>query len=216
MKLCRLLVVDDHQVVIAGIRGLLATLPWVEVAGVAVSGEQAVTLAASTRPDVVIMDISMPRMNGVEAALAMADVSPQTRVIIYTMHADQRFVLELFKAGIAGHVLKEDDPGELLKAVQTVHEGGTYFTSVTLQVLRGQLGSGKAAAAGDGLRHLSPRELEVFRLLADGVALKSIAAQLCISPKTVETHKYNIMEKLGAHSQADLTKLAIRHRVICP
>ncbi|EPR44540.1 two component transcriptional regulator, LuxR family [Desulfovibrio sp. X2] len=210
---CRVLIVDDHQVVIGGIRSLLASVPGIEVAGEATSGEQAVELAEKLHPDIAIMDISMPRMNGVEATVAIRQVSPTTDIVIYTMHSDQRFILELFKAGISGHVLKENDPADLVRAVETVRDGGTYFTTVTPQMLLRRLDPEPEDGA-DALSRLSPREMEVFRLLADGAAVKEIAGRLCISPKTVETHKYNIMEKLKARTQADLTKLAIRHRVI--
>jgi DNA-binding NarL/FixJ family response regulator len=207
----RLLLVDDHQVVIEGIKGLFAGRPDIAVVGEATNGEQAVELAAKLHPDVVVMDISMPGLNGVEATIAIRQTEPTADIIIYTMHADQRFILELFKAGISGHVLKADDPALLVQAVDAVCAGGTFFTTVTPQELLRQF---KGETAGDGLDLLSKRELEVFRLLADGVPLKRIAADLCISPKTVETHKYNIMEKLAAESTADLTKIALRHGLI--
>ena len=211
MTVHRLLLVDDHQVVIEGIKGLFAGRPDIAVVGEATNGEQAVELAAKLHPDVVVMDISMPGLNGVEATIAIRQTEPTADIIIYTMHADQRFILELFKAGISGHVLKADDPALLVQAVDAVCAGGTFFTTVTPQELLRQF---KGETAGDGLDLLSKRELEVFRLLADGVPLKRIAADLCISPKTVETHKYSIMEKLAAQSTAALTKLALRHGLI--
>jgi DNA-binding NarL/FixJ family response regulator len=216
MKIHRLLIVDDHQVVIEGIKGLFAAHAAIAIAGEATSGDQAVALAGRLRPDVVIMDISMPGLNGVEATIAIRQNSPTSDIIIYTMHSDQRFILELFKAGISGHVLKADDPALLVKAVETVCDGGTFFTTVTPQELLRQFEGNAAANDETQLDHLSRRELEVFRLLADGVALKQIAARLCISPKTVETHKYNIVEKLSARTPADLTKIAIRHGLIKP
>jgi DNA-binding NarL/FixJ family response regulator len=216
MNIHRLLLVDDHQVVIEGIKGLFAGRADIVVAGEATSGEQAVELAAKLTPDVIVMDISMPGLNGVEATIAIRQTSPTSDIIIYTMHSDQRFILELFKAGISGHVLKADDPALLVKAVETVCAGGTFFTTVTPQELLRQF-RGEAAADDDArLELLSKRELEVFRLLADGAPLKRIATDLCISPKTVETHKYNIMEKLAAQTPADLTKIALRHGLIKP
>jgi DNA-binding NarL/FixJ family response regulator len=155
----------------------------------------------------------MPGMDGVEAAGRMREVSPETRIIIYTMHSDQRFILELFKAGIAGHVLKEGPPSDLCAAVEAVMSGGTYFTTIDPAAFLRQLAperDGKAAP----FDLLSPRELDVFRLLADGLSVKEAAAQLHISPKTVETHKYNLMEKLEVGTIPDLTKLAIRHGLI--
>ncbi len=216
MTIHRLLLVDDHQVVIEGIKGLFADHPDIVVAGEANSGREAVELAGRLHPDVVIMDISMPDMNGVEATIAIRQTEPTADIIIYTMHSDQRFILELFKAGISGHVLKADDPALLVQAVETVCAGGTFFTTVTPQELARQFQGEGAANDDDRLALLSKRELEVFRLLADGVPLKRIAADLCISPKTVETHKYNIMEKLAAQNATDLTKLALRHGLITP
>ncbi|MDD3311757.1 response regulator transcription factor [Pseudodesulfovibrio sp.] len=208
-----LLIVDDHRVVIAGIRSLLDSLADVEVAGEATDGAEAVELARRLRPDLVIMDISMPGMDGVEAAGLIREVSPGTRIVIYTMHSDQRFILELFKAGISGHVLKEGPPSDLCAAVEAVMHGGTYFTTIDPAALLRQLAperDGKAPL----LDLLSPRELDVFRLLADGLSVKEAAARLNISPKTVETHKYNLMEKLDVATTTDLTKLAIRHGLI--
>jgi DNA-binding NarL/FixJ family response regulator len=208
-----LLIADDHQVVIAGIRSLLASRRDIEIVGEAANGAEAVALSRELRPDIVIMDISMPEMDGVEATGRIREVSPDTRIIIYTMHSDQRFILELFKAGIFGHVLKEGPPAELCAGVEAVMAGQTYFTTIDPAALLRQLSPDRAdeAALFD---HLSPRELEVFRLLADGLTVKEAAAKLHISPKTVETHKYNLMEKLEVGTIPDLTKLAIRHGLI--
>lgn len=216
MDIHRLLLVDDHQVVIEGIKGLFAGRADIVVAGEANSGDRAVELAAALRPDVVVMDISMPGLNGVEATIAIRQTAPTADIIIYTMHSDQRFILELFKAGISGHVLKSDDPALLVAAVEAVCAGSTYFTTVAPKQLLRQFAGEPVPDDATRLRLLSKRELEVFRLLADGLALKRIAADLCISPKTVETHKYNIMEKLAAQTPADLTKIALRHGLIKP
>ncbi|WP_272701219.1 response regulator [Desulfovibrio sp. Fe33] len=208
-----LLIADDHQVVIAGIRSLLAPRRDIEIVGEAANGVEAVDRARALRPDIVIMDISMPEMDGVEATERIREVSPDTRIIIYTMHSDQRFILELFKAGISGHVLKEGPPAELCAAVEAVMAGKTYFTTIDPAALLRQLSPERAGEAAL-FDHLSPRELEVFRLLADGLTVKEAAAKLHISPKTVETHKYNLMEKLDVGTIPDLTKLAIRHGLI--
>jgi len=215
MHINSLLIADDHQVVIEGIKGLFTARTDISIVGEAGTGEQAVALAEALKPDVIIMDISMPGMNGVEATIAIRQTSPTSDIIIYTMHSDQRFILELFKAGISGHVLKADDPAHLVKAVDAVIRGGTYFTTVTPQALLAQF-EHLLVQFEQPLEHLSQRELEVFRLLADGAAVKQIAAKLCISPKTVETHKYNVMEKLEARTLAELTKIALRHGLIKP
>ncbi|XXJ18799.1 response regulator [Desulfovibrio caledoniensis] len=208
-----LLIADDHQVVIAGIRSLLASMAGIEVVGEAANGAEAVRLSAALNPDIVIMDISMPEMDGVEATGRIREVSPETRIIIYTMHSDQRFILELFKAGISGHVLKEGPPADLCAAVEAVMAGKTYFTTIDPAAFLRQL-SPERSDREALFEQLSPRELEVFRLLADGLSVKEAAARLNISPKTVETHKYNLMEKLEVVTIPDLTKLAIRHGLI--
>lgn len=213
MRRNTLLIVDDHRVVIAGIRSLLATIQGVEVVGEATDGAEAVELSRRLRPDIVIMDISMPGMDGVRATGLIREVSPDAKIIIYTMHSDQRFILELFKAGISGHVLKEGPPSDLCAAVEAVMAGDSYFTTIDPATLPRQLTpepGGKAAL----FDLLSPRELDVFRLLADGLSVKEAAARLHISPKTVETHKYNLMEKLEVGAITDLTKLAIRHGLL--
>lgn len=215
MKQCDILLVDDHKVVIEGIRSLLGQRPDLRVVGEAHNGTQALVLAARLHPDIVIMDISMPQVSGVEAAQTMSMASPNSRVIIYTMHSDHRFILELFQAGIAGLVLKEDDPQELVRAVDLVRAGGvSYGKYDPKRMLAELLQSTADASEGERLNALSPREKEVFRLLADGLSVKSIAVQLHISPKTVETHKHNILEKLAVETLVDLTKLAIRHGMI--
>jgi len=163
--------------------------------------------------DIIITDISMPEMDGVEATGRIREVSPETKIIIYTMHSDQRFILELFKAGISGHVLKEGPPADLCAAVDAVRAGKTCFTTIDPAALLRQL-SPERPDKEALFEHLSPRELEVFKLLADGLSIKEAAAQLHISPKTVETHKYNLMEKLEVGTIPDLTKLAIRHGLI--
>lgn len=215
MDTCRILLADDHRVVTEGIRSLLAQRPDLCVVGEARDGQEAVDMAVALQPHIVIMDISMPRLSGVEAAQLMADRCPNTRIIIYTMHSDQRFILELFRSGIAGLVLKEDDPQELVRAVDCVRGGGvTYGRNDPRHMLAELRQSTADASESERINALSPREKEVFRLLADGLSVKNIAATLHISPKTVETHKYNILEKLDMSTQADLTKLAIRHGLI--
>ena len=215
MEACRILLADDHRVVIQGIRSLLAARPDLHIVGEARDGQEALDMAEALRPHIVIMDISMPRLSGVEAAQLMAGRCPGTRIIIYTMHSDQRFMLELFRAGIAALVLKEDDPQELVRAVDCVRGGGVCYGKFDPRHMLAELLHSTADTTESGrISSLSPREKEVFRLLADGLSVKSIAVQLHISPKTVETHKYNVLEKLAVETLADLTKLAIRHGMI--
>ena len=215
MDTCRILLVDDHKLLMEGVRSLFSPYPDIRVVGMAVNGDEAVTLAAAHTPHVVIMDISMPGMNGVEATRSVHGVCPGARVIIYTMHTDQRFLLELLQAGIVGHVLKSDPPAVLLRALDAVRRGEVFFSGPDP---RGRLAAMMRESAlspqDDRVNALSPREKQIFRLLADGAAVRDIAETLHISPKTVETHKYNLLTKLQISSMSELTKLAIRHGLI--
>lgn len=220
-EICRILLADDHKLLMEGIRSLLAPYAHLRVAGMALSGGEAVSLAASLAPQIVIMDLGMPGMNGVDAARAVLQVQPQTRVLIYTGHEDQRFLPELIDIGIMGHVRKSEPPGVLLKAVESLRRGEIFLSCPDPGgCLAALLQQRRLAAArpgwgnGGDLSALSPREKEIFRLLADGKSVKGIAQELCISPKTVETHKYNLLTKLQAGSVGDLVKIAIRHGLV--
>lgn len=212
---CRILLVDDHTLLMEGVRSLLRPHADIRVVGMASNGEEAIALAATHKPHVVIMDISMPDMNGVEATKAVREVCPQVRVIIYTMHDDQRFLLELFQAGIAGHVLKGDPPATLLQAIEAVRQGKVFFSGTDpCGQLTGMMREMAGIPGDDGLRVLSPREKQIFQMLADDKSIRDIAESLHISPKTVETHKYNVLTKLHVSSMSELTKLAIRYGLV--
>jgi DNA-binding NarL/FixJ family response regulator len=215
MSKTRILIADDHRVVIEGIRSSLRDYAEFEVVGEAFNGRQAVKLAESLQPEIVIIDISMPDLNGLDATLQIKKISPDIRVIIYTMHSDREFVVDLFKAGISAYVLKEDPMSDLILAIKAVSGGGTYFSTMTPTILlrhMKELEDGTVEKNGFGL--LSLREREVFQLLAEWKSPKEIADTLCISPKTVESHKYNIMAKLNLSSMGDLIKLAIRKKIV--
>jgi len=213
-------IVDDHDVVVQGILSALRGHPEFAVAGTATDGPTAVEQAGSLNPDILVLDVSMPGMNGVETAYRVREVSPDTRLVIFSMHAEPEFVLSLFRAGIAGYVLKDESLTALMDALEIVRNGGVSYSSTVNRLLHEhmlelELGDGKAAReVQDGIARLSVREKEVFPLLADGLSVKEIADRLCISPKTVESHKYNIFDKLKARSIADLTKLGIRKGLV--
>jgi DNA-binding NarL/FixJ family response regulator len=213
-------IVDDHDVVVQGIQSALRGNPGFDVAGTATDGPTAVAQAEALEPDILVLDVSMPGMNGVETAYRVREVSPETRLVIFSMHAEPEFVLSLFRAGIAGYVLKDESVTALVDALEIVRNGGTSYSSTVNRLLHEhmlelELGDGKAAReVQDGIARLSAREKEVFPLLADGLSVKEIADRLCISPKTVESHKYNIFDKLNARSIADLTKLGIRKGLV--
>ncbi|MBW2005366.1 MAG: response regulator transcription factor [Deltaproteobacteria bacterium] len=215
MDKTKILIVDDHRVVIEGIKSALQEHPEFEVVGEAVDGLQAVESARSLGPDIVIMDISMPNLSGIEATKQIKEFDPEIRIVIYTMYSDKEFVIDLFKAGISAYVLKDDPLADLILALQAVKGGGTYFSTMAPTVLLRHMEElEEKTESTDSYDTLSQREREVFQLLAEGKAIKEIAGELFISPKTVESHKYNIMEKLQASSVVDLTKIAIRKNLI--
>ncbi len=215
MSKFKILIVDDHGVVIEGIRSRFQDQEEFEVVGEAFNGHQALELVESLRPEVVIMDISMPELNGVEATKQIKQLFPETSIVIYTMFEREEYVIELFKAGISGYVLKQDPFSDLMLALEVVKAGGSYFSTMAPKVLSDYLttlDSGFKKHAD--LESLSLREREIFKLLADGKSIKEIGFDLSISPKTVESHKYNIMAKLGVQSITELTKIAIKQKLI--
>ena len=215
MSKAKILIVDDHRVVIEGIKSALQEQPEFEVVGEAVDGLQAVESARSLGPEIVIMDISMPNLSGIEATRQIKEFDPEIRIIIYSMYSDKEFVIDLFKAGISAYVLKDDPLADLILALEAVKGGGTYFSTMAPTVLLRHMEElEEKTESTDSYDTLSQREREVFQLLAEGKSIKEIAGELFISPKTVESHKYNIMEKLQAASVVDLTRIAIRKNLI--
>lgn len=215
MKKTKILLVDDHRVVVEGIKSALADHPDLEVMGEAYNGHQAVKLAQSLKPDIIIMDISMPELNGIDATLQIKKSNPDAQIIIFTMYSQKEYIIDLFKAGISAYVLKEDPLSDLFFAIQAVQKGGTYFSTAAPTLLVRHLHELELGEkVKDRFDRLSLREREVFQLLAEGVSIKAIADQLCISRKTVESHKYNIMEKLNVDTVVDLTKIAIQKGLI--
>jgi DNA-binding NarL/FixJ family response regulator len=215
MEKVKILIVDDHRVVIEGIKSSLKEHTEFEVVGGAIDGLQAVEFVKTLKPDIVIMDISMPNLNGIEATRQINQFSPETRVVIYTMYSDKELVIDLFKVGISAYVLKDDPLSDLILALKAVKGGGTYFSTMAPTILvRHMEELEEETTDEDSFDTLSQREKEVFLLLAEGKSIKGIAGDLFISPKTVESHKYNIMEKLQATSVVDLTKIAIRKNLI--
>ena len=215
MDKAKILIVDDHRVVIEGIKSALQVHPEFEVVGEADDGNQAVDFAKTLEPDIVIMDISMPNLGGIDATKQIKKFDPTIGIIIYTMYSDKELVIDLFKSGISAYVLKDDPLSDLILALQSVKGGGTYFSTMAPTILlkhMEELQTGTMPV--DSFDRLSQREREVFKLLAEGKGIKEIAGELFISPKTVESHKYNIMEKLQASSVVDLTKIAIRKHLI--
>jgi len=218
MTKTKVLIVDDHRVVIEGIKSALSVSPDLEVIGEALNGHQAIKKAKSLKPDIVIMDISMPDLNGIDATLQIKKMDPHIKIIIFSMYSNREYVVDLFKAGISSYVLKKDPMSDLVSAIKAVERGGTYFTTISSEILLNYVkeldNSNNNINNTNGFESLSLREREVFQLLSEGKSIKEIAETLGISRKTVETHKYNIMEKLHAKNITDLTKLAIKKGII--
>ena len=215
MNKTRVLIADDHHVVIGGIRSVLRELPEFEVIGEAYNGRDAVQMARSLNADVVIMDISMPDLNGIDATLQLKKRNPEIHVIIFTMYSDKEYLIDLIDAGISAYVLKEDPLSDLILALQAIRSGSTYFSAMMPQaLLENARQKEPVERAKEGFNDLSLREREVVQLLAEGHNMKVIAAKLHLSPKTIENHKYNAMSKLGVRTIAELTRIAIKKRLI--
>lgn len=216
----KVLIIDDHMVVVEGLKNALSEHPEFEVVGAAADGIEGIKLVKSLKPDIVVMDISMPNLSGVDATHEIKKLKKSTSILVFTMHSDIEHVISLFRAGVSGYVLKEEPLTDFILAMQAIRKGGNYYSQSVLKIMRSymeelELGEGgKAKGIQNGLIRLSVREKDVFPLLADGKSIKEIADTLCISPKTVETHKYNIMQKLNAKSVTDLTKMAIQKDLI--
>ena len=210
-----ILLADDHRVVIEGLRSALERESEFQVVGEALDGHEAVEKARVLKPDIIIMDISMPRLDGIAATKKIKEISPKSRIVIYTMHSDKDYVVTLFKEGVSAFVLKEDPLNELILALKAVKGCGTYFSTKAPTILVRHMETLTQSCRETEISEiLSQREMEVFLLLAKGESTKAIAQSLFISPKTVETHRYHIMQKLEADSVVALTRLAIRKGLI--
>jgi DNA-binding NarL/FixJ family response regulator len=210
----RILIADDHEVARQGIRALLESHPGWEVCAEAKDGREAVELATNSKPDIVLLDIGMPNLNGLDAARQILAMSPAIRILILTMHDAEQVVREVLAAGARGFVLKSDAARDLVAAVDALQHRRTFFTTrVTQMVLNGYLHQEKESQPL-AKAVLTPREREVIQLLAEGKTSKEVAVALKLSVKTAETHRTNLMRKLDLHSVADLTLYAIRNGIV--
>ncbi|HKZ83704.1 MAG TPA: response regulator transcription factor [Anaerolineae bacterium] len=209
------LLCDDHPVVRVGLRALLNSEPDMEVVGEASTGAQAVALTEELRPDVVVMDISMPEMDGLEATRRICAAHPDTHVLILTVHAQERYLFPVLKAGAAGYVLKSTVDTELIDAIRTVAQDGAFlYPAATRMVLEDYLARLSKSQELDVYERLSEREREVLKLIALGHTTSEIADALVLSPKSVETYRARIMEKLNLHRRADLVRYALSHGLL--
>jgi DNA-binding NarL/FixJ family response regulator len=215
MKPLRILIADDHELFRRGVAAELTQVPGWAVAAEATNGRDAVALAASLKPDIVVLDLTMPELNGLEAARQIILADPSARILILTAHESEQLVREVLSAGAKGYVLKSDAGKTLITALQALLEGGSFFTSnVARMVLDGYLRSESREAIP--AQTLSAREREIVQLLAEGNSNKDIARVLNISVKTAETHRSNVMRKMGFDSLAELVRYAIRNNIIDP
>ena len=206
----RVLLADDHEMFLEGLRELLGKADGIELAGLARDGAEAVAAAERLQPDVALMDMTMPRLNGIQATQKIAAGSPGTKVLVLSMHGDKNLIVESLKAGARGYVLKECSSQDLCLAIQTVANGQYYLTPAILSTLIGDyLRLTENEEQGSDCP-LSERELDVLKLLVKGCNAKQIAEQLSISKNTVDTHRRHILDKLGCNSMAELTRYAIR------
>lgn len=218
MKTLRILIADDHELVRRGIRGLLrAQSGWI-IAGEVKNGRDAVEKARKLKPDVIILDIGMPNLDGLEAARQIREAAPNSEILVLTMHESNQMVRRVLEAGARGYVLKSDLASHLVKAVKAVSKGRVYLTpKVSEIVLKEFVNTGNEPKRRESSQvRPTPRETEIIRLLAEGKVNKAIASELGITIRTVETHRARIMLKLGLHSLTHLIHYAIRHNIVSP
>jgi two-component system nitrate/nitrite response regulator NarL len=210
-----LLLVDDHPLVLEGIKSHLCAQAEFEVVGDASTGNEAITKARLLQPDVVLMDIAMPRMNGLEAVTALRQQAPHAKVLVLTMHDNREYIAQMIRLGARGYVLKDTSPAELIRAIKLVHAGEVFFSPSASRVLVDEVVSlGQTRAPSPSPATLTGRERDVLVLIAEGHSNKRIAVRLGLGVRTVETHRERIMRKLDIHTVAGLTKYAISNGMV--
>jgi two-component system response regulator NreC len=212
----RILLADDHAVVRDGLRALLDRQPDLQIVAEASDGHECIELFERHAPDVVMMDVAMPRMNGIEATRRILASNPSTAVVILSMHQDESYVLQSLKAGARGYLLKDSPREDVLDAVRSVAKGRAFLTRKISRMLQEDyIGQLQSKGLDDSYELLTDREREILQLLAEGRANKEVASLLNMSPTTVETHRGHLLRKLSLHGTADLILYAVRKRIIC-
>lgn len=217
MKTINILIADDHAIVRSGVRQLLTSQTDMDIVGEAEDGTAALKLVKKLKPDVVLLDIAMPGLNGLETIGLMREAAPETRIVILSMHAKESYVHQALSAGALGYVLKASPSSDIINAVRAAHRD-EYFLSSTIRagVIDAYLQSKKHTPTVRGYDLLSEREQQVFRMVVEGKTTKDIADILCVSGKTIEKHRSNITGKLGVHGRLELLKYAIKIGVVDP
>jgi DNA-binding NarL/FixJ family response regulator len=211
----RVLLADDHKLMRAGLRLVLEQQPEFTVVGEADDGRQAIAMAESLKPDVVVMDVAMPNLNGIEAAARIAQSHPTTHIVMLSMYSDEGYVLRALKAGAKAYLLKDSAEADLAAAIHAVMQGKSYFSpAVSRLLLDDYVRKLRRSGAEDSYDLLSPREREILQLVAEGKSNKEIATQLNLSVYTIETHRANLMEKLGLKGMPELILYAVRKGII--
>ncbi|MDD3269047.1 MAG: response regulator transcription factor [Syntrophomonadaceae bacterium] len=209
-----ILLADDHQLVRAGIRSLLNNLTGIEVIAEADNGQQVLELLKTRKPDLILMDIAMPEMNGLEATAAVIKDFPYIKVILLSMYANEEYVRQALHSGASGYLLKDAAPVELELAIKSVLDGATYLSPVISHKVVSEYIRSNNSNNASYLEKLTPRQIEVWKLIAEGCSTKDMAAKLGISPKTVESHRAQLMERLDTYDIVGLVKLAIKSDLI--
>lgn len=214
----RVVLADDHNLVRAGIRALLERMPDVQVVGEASDGRQALALIVRERPDLALLDIGMPELNGLEAAERIAREAPRTRLVVLSMHANEGYVAQALRLGVVGYLLKDSCVDELPVLLRAVARGETYLSpgisKQVVEALKARLTAGEGAEKGSPIDLLTPRQREILQLVAEGKSTKEIASALDVSVKTVESHRAQIMDRLGIHDVPGLVRYAIRFGLV--
>lgn len=209
MEKLRIILAEDHETVREGLKMIVNAQPDMEVIGEAGNGSAAIKLARELAPDIVVMDISMPELNGLKATKKLKQLCPNIKILTLTRHTDDAYLQQLIQAGSSGYVLKQSSPTELIRAIYTISEGKNYLDPALTNKVMGGYASRAASMRGEKKSDLTDRESEVLRMIAWGYSNKEIAAQMQISVKTVEAHKSNAMQKLDMHSRIDIVRYAI-------
>ena len=206
----RIFIAEDHAILRDGLRAMLTSLPGYEIIGEAEDGGEAIRGVVSGRPDLVILDLSMPKMNGMEALKEIKKLAPDTKVLVLTIHSSDEYVLPVLKAGADGYMLKYDTQAELMSAIKSILDGKQYLSpGVSRQVIEGYLEGGSSLKSKSTWETLTKREREILKLIAEGYKNREIAEYLCISEKTVVKHRANLMAKLDLHNVSALTAYAV-------
>jgi DNA-binding NarL/FixJ family response regulator len=219
MKTLRILIADDHDLMRRGVKALLQSRPGWEICGEANTGREAVAKAQELRPDIVILDVSMPDLNGVDAARRIRKESPQTEVLILSVHYSDQLIRDILEAGVRGYIVKSDSDRDLIIAIETLANHKPFLTPRATEVMLTNFKEGRMRTSempttiGD---RLTSREREIVQLLAEGKSSKEVASSLCISVKTAETHRANIMRKLQLHTVSELVRYAVRNQIVEP